>query len=114
MSGLVTLTVLLGTYAEFIQPALIALGLFTRIASAGMIGFIVMMSIVDIIGHNANVASIGQMFDQIPYSLVLDQRLMWVFILSVLAIKGGVPISLDYILNRTRKLKGHCFLRARP
>lgn len=103
MSGLDTLVVLLGTYAEFILPAMIALGLFTRLASVGMIGFIGMMSIVDVYGHNADTTTIGKMFDRLPYGLIMDQRLLWVFLLLVLVIKGGGPISLDYILTKFRK-----------
>lgn len=103
MSGLDTLVVLLGTYAEFILPAMIALGLFTRLASIGMIGFIGMMSVVDIYGHNADATTIGAMFDRLPYGLIMDQRLLWVFLLLVLVIKGGGPISLDYILSKFRK-----------
>ncbi len=103
MSGLDTLIVLLGTYAEFLLPALIALGLFTRLASVGMIGFIGMMSIVDVYGHNADATTTGAMFDRLPYGLIMDQRLLWVFLLLVLVIKGGGPISLDYILTKFRK-----------
>ncbi|PCJ75403.1 MAG: hypothetical protein COA53_05720 [Rhodobacteraceae bacterium] len=103
MSGFDTLVVLFGTYAEFILPAMIALGLFTRLASVGMIGFIAMMSFVDIYGHNADAKTIGAMFDRFPYGLIMDQRLMWVFLLLVLVIKGGGPISLDYILAKFRK-----------
>jgi len=54
MSVLDTLIVLAGTYAEFILPALILIGLFTRLSSLAMIGFIVVMSIVDITGHGAS------------------------------------------------------------
>ncbi len=103
MSGFDTLVVLFGTYAEFILPAMIALGLFTRLASVGMIGFIAMMSFVDVYGHNADAKTIGAMFDRVPYGLIMDQRLMWVFLLLVLVIKGGGPISLDYILAKFRK-----------
>jgi len=103
MSGLDTLVVLLGTYAEFILPTMIALGLLTRLASLGMIGFIGMMSIVDVYGHNADATTIGAMFDRLPYGLIMDQRLLWVFLLLVLIVKGGGPISLDYILTKFRK-----------
>ncbi len=103
MSSLDTLIVLLGTYAEFLLPAMIALGLFTRLASLGMIGFIGMMSVVDITGHNADATTIGAMFDRLPYGLIMDQRLLWVFLLLVLVIKGAGPISLDYILTKLRK-----------
>ncbi len=103
MSGLDTLIVLLGTYAEFVLPALIAIGLLTRLASVGMIGFIVVMSVVDITGHDADASTIGQMFDRLPYGLILDQRMLWVFLLLVLIVKGAGPISADYLLRRFRK-----------
>ena len=64
LSALDTLIVLLGTYAEFILPALILIGLFTRLSSAAMIGFIVVMSIVDITGHGADAKTIGTVFDR--------------------------------------------------
>ena len=102
MSGFDTLVVLLGTYAEFILPAMIALGLFTRLASVGMIGFIGMMSVVDIYGHNVDAKTIGAAFDRVPYGLIMDQRLLWVFLLLVLVVKGGGPLSLDYILSKFR------------
>ncbi|MEE9455085.1 MAG: DoxX family protein [Paracoccaceae bacterium] len=102
MSGLDTIIVLMGTYAEFILPALIVLGLFTRLASLGMVGFIVMMSIVDIYGHGLDAKTIGQMFDGDPYGLLVDQRLLWGFVLSVLVIKGAGPFSADHLLRRMR------------
>ena len=40
--------VFMGTYAEFILPTLILVGLFTRLASVGMIGFIAVMTLVDV------------------------------------------------------------------
>ena len=40
-----------GTIAEFILPALIVLGLLTRLASLGMIGFVVVQSLTDLYGH---------------------------------------------------------------
>ena len=103
MSGLDTVIVLLGTYAEFILPALIAIGLFTRLASVGMVGFIVVISVVDITGHSADASTIGQMFDRLPYGLILDQRMLWVFLLLVLIVRGAGPFSADYLLCRFRK-----------
>ena len=58
MSALDTLIVLAGTYAEFILPLLVLIGLFTRLSSAAMIGFIAVMSIVDITGHGADAKTI--------------------------------------------------------
>jgi len=47
------LIVYLGTYAEIILPVLIVLGLFTRIAAAGMIMFVLVQSYVDIAFHGS-------------------------------------------------------------
>ena len=40
------LVVLAGTWAEFILPILLVLGLFTRLAALGMIGFIIVQSLL--------------------------------------------------------------------
>ncbi|MEM9754723.1 MAG: DoxX family membrane protein, partial [Pseudomonadota bacterium] len=45
--------VAVGTYSEFILPALIVVGLLTRLAALGMIGFVFVQSYVDLFGHNA-------------------------------------------------------------
>lgn len=95
------LVVLAGTYAEFILPLLILLGLFTRLAALGMIGFIIVQSLTDVIGHNATDAkTLGALFDRFPDSIILDQRLFWVFVLAVLVIKGAGALSLDQIIKR--------------
>ncbi len=93
------LIVLFGTWAEFVLPVLVTIGLFTRIASFGMIGFIVVMSYVDITGHHVDAATIGALFDGNPGSLIADQRLMWIFILLVLVLKGAGRLSLDALLG---------------
>jgi putative oxidoreductase len=51
--------VLFGSWAEMILPLLILLGLFTRGAALGMIGFIIVQSLTDIFGHGADAATIG-------------------------------------------------------
>lgn len=99
------LIVLAGTWAEFILPLLVILGLFTRVASVGMIGFIVVMSVVDITGHGVDAETIGRMFDGNPSSLIADQRLMWIMILLIPALKGGGRISVDAWLGRTRSVR---------
>ena len=43
--------VVAGTLAEFLLPALIVVGLLTRLAALGMIGFVVLQSLTDIVGH---------------------------------------------------------------
>lgn len=96
------LIVLLGTWAEFILPVLIVLGLFTRAASLAMIGFIVVMSYVDITGHGVDAKTIGAPFDGLPGGVIADQRLLWVLLLLVLVVKGAGAISLDALLCRSK------------
>lgn len=94
------LIVFAGTYAEFLLPVMLLLGVFTRLTSVGLIGFIVVMSFVDIQFHGLEPESIGAMFDRIHNSVIFDQRLLWIFPLIYLAIKGGGPISVDALILR--------------
>lgn len=89
-----------GTLAEFVLPALILLGLATRLAALGMIGFVVLQSLTDVIGHGADATTIGVWFDRLPDSAILDQRLLWVFVLVTLVVKGAGPLSLDRLIAR--------------
>ncbi|WP_265518557.1 DoxX family protein [Nitratireductor luteus] len=89
-----------GTYAEFVLPLLIVLGLFTRLAALGMIGFIVVQSIVDITVHNVGAETAGAWFDRFSDGLIWDQRTLWAFLLAYLVIKGAGYISLDALLCR--------------
>lgn len=89
---LFTLIVLLGSWAEVILPLLILIGLFTRGAALAMMGFVVVQSVVDIWGHNVEA---GSWFDRASDSVVMDQRLFWLFILAILVTKGAGPLSLD-------------------
>lgn len=90
-----------GTYAEFILPALIVIGLLTRLSALGMIGFIVVQSLTDLFGHGAlgDEKAVGAWFDKASDSLIMDQRALWVLLLAVLVIKGGGPISFDRALR---------------
>lgn len=92
---------LAGTWAEFILPALIVLGLFSRLAALGMITFVAVQTATDIVGHGATDAkSLGAWFDAASGSLIMDQRTLWVFVLLVIVIKGAGPLSLDRIIGR--------------
>lgn len=84
-----------GTLAEFVLPALIVVGLLTRFAALAMIGFIVVQSATDIVGHGADDATIGQWFDRTSDALILDQRAFWSLALVTLVLKGAGPLSLD-------------------
>lgn len=88
-----------GTYAEFILPALIVVGIFTRLASIGMIGFIAVLTYVDIFGHMADPVTIGTWFDRIKDSQIMDQRLFWLAILITIIVKGAGPVSVDRFIG---------------
>lgn len=94
------LIVLAGSWAEILLPALIVIGLFTRAASLGFIVFIAVMTYVDITGHHLDAETIGTLFDGDPTGLIADQRLLWVFLLLVLVLRGAGRFSLDYMLAR--------------
>ena len=92
--------VMAGTYAEVILPLLIVIGLFTRLAALGMIGFVVVQSLTDVYGHGAtDLATLGAWFDNQASGVIMDQRLFWVFTLSLLVIKGAGALSLDALLR---------------
>lgn len=97
------LLVFLGTYAEFILPLLIVIGLFSRIAAVGMIGFIAVQTLVDVTVHQIGAETIGALFDRFPDGLVADQRLLWLVPLLVIAIKGPGLLSIDALLAKSRR-----------
>ena len=94
------LIALAGAWAEAILPLLLVLGLFTRLAALGMIGFVIVQSLTDIFGHMAGAATIGQFFDAMPDAVILDQRALWMMVLAVLVALGAGPLSLDRLLRR--------------
>jgi len=96
------LIVHLGTYAEILLPLMILAGLFTRASSLAMIGFLAVMTYVDIRFHGIGADTIGAFFDRVHDSAVSDQRLLWLFPLVYLALKGGGRLSLDALLARSR------------
>ncbi|MEM8978862.1 MAG: DoxX family membrane protein [Pseudomonadota bacterium] len=93
--------ILAGTWSEFILPILIVVGLFTRVAAIGMIGFIVVQSLTDLFGHGAinDPATLGAWFDGASGSLILDQRTFWVVALAILVFRGGGPLSVDRFIR---------------
>lgn len=92
--------VFFGSYGELILPVLIVIGLFTRIAALGMIGFIAVQTLTDIYVHNVEATTIGVLFDRFPDSVIADQRLLWLYPLIYLAVKGAGLVSLDKLLCR--------------
>ena len=91
-----------GTLTELTLPLLIVLGLFTRAAAFGMIGFTVAQSLTDIWGHGVAGDDLGRWFDAAPGSLIVDQRSLWVLLLLTLVFTGAGPLALDRVLDRLR------------
>ena len=91
-----------GTIAEFVLPLLIVIGLFTRLAAVGMIGFIVVQSLTDLFGHGgiAHEGTLGAWFDRMSDALILDQRAFWVLCLLILVLKGAGAVSVDRLIFR--------------
>ena len=96
--------VVTGTFAEFILPFLIMIGLFTRLAALGMIGFVVVQSLTDLYGHDgiSEPATLGAWFDGLPTGVILDQRAFWMVVLVTLSLKGAGAFSVDYLLINRR------------
>ena len=100
------LVVVAGTAAEFILPLLIIIGLLTRLAALGMIGFVAVQSLTDLYGHGgiAHIETVGAWFDGASDALILDQRAFWVLGLSILVLKGAGALSVDRLLFRNGTL----------
>lgn len=90
------LIVIAGTVAEIVLPVLIVVGLFTRLSALGMIGFVIVQTIVDLAFHGAEA---GAWFDRLSADL-LDQRLLWVLPLLLLVAHGPGRLSLDALFVR--------------
>ncbi len=84
-----------GTLAELILPVLIVVGLFTRLAALGMIGFVVVQTVVDVVFHGA---ALGALANGLPGELI-DQRMLWIAVLGALVMAGAGKLSLDRVLK---------------
>ena len=93
-----------GTWAEFLLPVLIIVGLFTRVAAIGMVVFIGVMTYVDLYGHGgiSDLKILGAWFDSDTASIVADQRLYWIFLLLYLFFRGAGPLSIDRLFKGKR------------
>ncbi|KUJ82217.1 DoxX family protein [Ruegeria profundi] len=85
---------LAGTWAEFLLPAMIVIGLLSRFAALGMLAFVWVQTIVDVTGHGA---ALGSYFSNA--TTLLDDRTIWSFLFLVIVINGAGPLSLDRILK---------------
>ncbi|MEO8530934.1 MAG: DoxX family protein [Deltaproteobacteria bacterium] len=93
------LIILAGTIGEILLPILIVVGLLTRLAALGMIGFVAIQTATDIWGHGTDATTIGAWFDTYSDSLIADQRAFWVLTLVTLVMMGAGPLSLDQIIR---------------
>ena len=96
--------VLAGTWAEFILPFVIIVWVLTRLIALRMIGFIIVQSLTDLFGHDLISSSdvVGTWFDRTPDAVIMDQRLLWIFLLFVLVVKGAGKLSVDHIFLQGR------------
>ncbi len=94
--------VMAGTWAEVLLPLCIIIGLFTRFAAIGMIGFVIVQSLTDVLGHGVGGDDLGRWFDAASGALILDQRALWITLLMTLVLMGAGPLSLDRILAGKR------------
>ena len=99
LTGVHAAVVLAGTWAEFLLPALIVAGLFTRLAALGMAGFVGVMSLTDVLGHGVAGADLGAWFDGAPGALILDQRALWLLLLGILVLLGPGRLSADRLIG---------------
>lgn len=88
-----------GTLAEFVLPVLIVIGLFTRLAALGMIGFVLVQTVVDVAFHGA---ALGMLANGLPNELI-DQRLLWMALLVAMVFAGGGRLSLDRLIRRVAR-----------
>lgn len=101
------LVVMAGGISELIFPALILVGLATRLTAFGMAGFVLVQSLTDVWGHGASANTIGALFDRASDSLILDQRALWMLLFTVLIFKGAGAFSLDrWVLARWKTRNG--------
>ncbi len=109
LSAFHKLVVLAGTWAEFLLPALIVFGLLTRLAALGMIGFVTLQTLTDLYGLRLidEPDSMGAWFDRLSDGTIMDQRLLWMTVLTIPLFMGAGPLSLDRLLGRVRTDRHH-------
>lgn len=89
----------LGAWAEYILPVLILIGLLTRFAALGMIGFVIVQSYVDVTGHGVK---LGGWFDNVASGTIMDERTVWILLYVYMVFRGAGPISVDFGLSKLR------------
>jgi len=80
-----------GTMGEFVLAAAPdRVGLFTRLAALGMVGFVVLgKSLTDLYGHQTMGARLASGLDRLPRDHSGPARRFWVLLLVVLVVKAA-------------------------
>ena len=99
---------MMGTYSEFLLPAMIVLGLMTRLSAFGMIVFVCVQTLTDLYGHGvlADQRTVGAWFDRTVDSLIMDQRALWIFLLMFLCVASGGRLSIDQWIKKRITAEG--------
>jgi putative oxidoreductase len=84
-----TIAAIAGTFGELVFPALLVLGLLSRVGALGLFAVNLMA-----------VVSYWHALGQEGYEAALAQHLLWGFMLLVIAAFGGGRFSLDHALER--------------
>ena len=79
----------LGTFGELFFPALLILGLFTRVAALGLFA-------VNLLA----VVSYWHVLGQDGYEAALAQHVLWGYMLAVVLLCGAGALSLDHLLEK--------------
>jgi len=79
------------TVAELVLPALLVLGLFTRLPALGMLVMAMVIEFVSARTPEGIEAGIGN-----------PQHVLWMLLLGYLFIRGGGPLSADGLITRRR------------
>ena len=98
LSVLHTLIVIAGTWSEFLLPLMIVVGLLTRLAALGMIGFVLVQSFVDVTGHGVGGRDLGAWSMPPPFTDHRSAKLLGVPV-HLIVLKGAGPFSLDRYLS---------------
>ena len=84
-----TLAAWAGTFGELFFPALLILGLFTRVAALGLFA-------VNLLA----VVSYWHVLGQDGYEAALAQHVLWGYMLAVVLLCGAGALSLDHLLEK--------------
>ena len=82
-----------GMWAEVLLPLALVLGVVSRLAALGMIGFVAVQSATDIVGHGLRAENVGKWLDRVPDAVIADRRPLWTSVLLVVVFRGGAAVG---------------------